>query len=75
MQKGVSFENVLSRFRTSYYKLPIEVGGKISIKRIEYVICGRVELEDEYHYLFECTAITMTDSGGFLTNADVDHIR
>ena len=28
MQKG-SFENLLSRFRISYYRLPMEIGGKI----------------------------------------------
>jgi hypothetical protein len=31
-------------------------------------------MEDEYHYLFECTEITMAEPGGFLKNADVDQI-
>jgi hypothetical protein len=31
-------------------------------------------VEDEYHYIFEYAEITMTEPGGILKNADVDHI-
>ena len=37
-------------------------------------LCQSRELEDGYHYLFECTELTTTEPGGFLKNADVDQL-
>jgi hypothetical protein len=68
MQKGVSFENLFSRFRTSYYSQHINQVNRVCN------LCQSRELEDEYHYVFECTEITITEPGGFLKHADVDQM-
>jgi hypothetical protein len=63
MQKGVSFENyleilkekdliLLCRFRTFNHRLPIEIGPRQNINRD---MCQGRELENEFHYIFECT--------------------
>jgi hypothetical protein len=68
MQKGVSFENyqeilkdkdlfLLCRFRTFNHRLPIEIGPWQNINRENRVcnMCQGRELENEFHYIFECT--------------------
>jgi hypothetical protein len=67
-KKRVSFKNyleilkdkdlfLLCRFRTSNHRLPIEIGRWQNINRENGAcnLCQGRELEDEFHYLFECT--------------------
>ena len=54
---------LLCRFRTSKYRLPIEMGRWQNINqedRVCNLLQGR-EMGDEYHYLFECTDYHMTE--------------